>query len=1312
VSRKIKRTVASTLALAMMAGNVSSMPAVQFSTVVQVNAAAGATVSVKMADAGQSTTVKPGDEFTVLCDVTDNADGFSALVAWLSYNQDAFEMTSWNYASDNKRDPVRKNMADPTDPDNTSKYENPDKSIGTIVQLYDSTENLTGDTQLSKITFKVKSGAAAGSYKFSLGGDPVPQNGLMTACQNRNVPDGSDTKVIELEPNYVPLSVTVDSDVKPSNPTTAPTTTPTTTPTNNAGQTGSLTGTVADATGSAGGTVSTTLTVSGASIAGFTADLDFDTSALTLSSASASGWDVKVNGKQIVGLADPYQDNTSAAVKLEFKAASSASGSYGVSVASLKGAPKSASSEITGTGTKGTITISGGSTTPTSAPTSSTPVGNGIQIVPMEAKVSKGGEEAEVVISAKNVGSGFSAVQFSYELPSGFVVTDGTSEKGKWTLGQSEKAAQFLEKNGNNIASDCELGELYVKVPEGTAEGAYPIKLSNFKGSKYDESVKKQVSLTSDAFSTVVGYIIVGNASAPTTPTVKPTSAATPTKTPTNPPVDPTSSTPVGDGINVSFKDAKVKAGEEAEISVMVSNAAAGFSAVQFSYDMDASFKITDAISDLGKWTVGKEERAAQFLEKNGNNITKDGELGTIYVEVPAGTPDGKYPVKLTNFKGSKYDESVKKQVTLGSDAFGTTVGYIIVGDVADADPTSTPAPTSTPTPTKTPTNPPVDPTSSTPVGNGIGVAFKDTKVNAGEEAEIDVVITNASAGFSAVQFGYDMDASFKITDAISDLGKWTVGKEERAAQFLEKNGNNITKDGVLGTIYVEVPAGTPDGKYPVKLTNFKGSKYDESVKKQVTLGSDAFSTTVGYIIVGDATDVDPTSTPAPTTPPTAASTAPTPTKTPAASPTPDQNPQKLPEGATVSVKMADTSIKNVKPGDEFTVICDVTNNADGFSALVAWLSYNQDTFEMTAWNYASDNKRDPVRKNMADPTDPDNTSKYENPDKSIGTIVQLYDSTENLTGDVQLSKITFKVKSGAKDGVYSFSLGGDPELQNGLKTADQNRNVKDGDTTKVIELAPKYVPLEVTVGEGSSSVDPTTPPTSATSTPAPTTPPTDATTTPQPGSGIQVSFKDVQVNAGDEAEIDIVISNAADGFSAVQFGYDMDASFKITDAISDLGKWTVGKEERAVQFLEKNGNNITKDGVLGTIYVDIPEGTPDGKYAVTLSGFKGSRYDESAKKQVTLGSDAFSTVVGYITVGKGDTTVDPTTPPTTPTTKPDTGNYDVNGDGSVNTSDIVALKEFLLLVTDKAPKNGDVNGDGKINSNDMINLVKYLLSK
>ena len=135
MSRKFRRTVASTLALAMMAGTVGVMPELQFSSVVQA-ADAGATVSVNLTDSSK-TTFKPGDTFSVTCDVTDNADGFSALNAYVTYNKKALSLEKWEYATTDEDDQIHQNINDPTK--SNTKYQNPDANLSTLVHYLQST---------------------------------------------------------------------------------------------------------------------------------------------------------------------------------------------------------------------------------------------------------------------------------------------------------------------------------------------------------------------------------------------------------------------------------------------------------------------------------------------------------------------------------------------------------------------------------------------------------------------------------------------------------------------------------------------------------------------------------------------------------------------------------------------------------------------------------------------------------------------------------------------------------------------------------------------------------------------------------------------------------------------------------------------------------------------------------------------------------------------------------------------------------------------------------------------------------------------
>ncbi len=77
--------------------------------------------------------------------------------------------------------------------------------------------------------------------------------------------------------------------------------------------------------------------------------------------------------------------------------------------------------------------------------------------------------------------------------------------------------------------------------------------------------------------------------------------------------------------------------------------------------------------------------------------------------------------------------------------------------------------------------------------------------------------------------------------------------------------------------------------------------------------------------------------------------------------------------------------------------------------------------------------------------------------------------------------------------------------------------------------------------------------------------------------------------------------------------------------------------------------------------------------------------------------------------------TVPPTIPPTVPPTSTPVLYGDLDGNGKINSSDLLLLKKYVLEViadfsyTD-GKKAADVNGDGKINSQDLLLLKQYIL--
>ena len=633
MSRKIRKVVASTLALAMMTGPAGSFPAIQVTQTIAsaaeqavstTNAAGG--IAGPTVDAGVYS-VKAGETFSIKLKVTNNGEGFNALNSWLDVDTNVFEI-------------VKTEAGDTDDPENgdslaysnvslnTFQKDGAAAGVKTILALYSDTNNLTGDAVIATITLKAKDGVKDGNY--SLAFDAKGDDGAMG---NRIVTKNGERQPIVLNPTYRGAAVTVgnpsDQPQTPATQTPATQTPATQTPASQPpASSGNLTGSISNATASAGGTFSTTLSISGIDFAGFAAELNFDSSALELTKASADGFDIEIKDKSIVGLANPYKDLSSASVKLEFKASSSANGNYDVSVSSLEAASKSTEKEYKGSASKGTVTVSGGSQTPTSAPTSSNPASGAIEIE-IGTVEGKPGEKVKVPVYAKNVGEGFSALQFDYDITGGLMV--GRGVKGdfgcSWTVGAQEKSAQFLEADGMNITQDGMIGKLEIEIP-ADAVSTYEIKISNFEGSRVDSSTGKQVKLENSQFKAAAGKITVYGGTDDPVPTV----ASSPTVKPTS------TSQSSADAVQIEIGTVEGTPGEKVKVPVYAKNVGDGFSALQFDYDITGGLKIGRGIKgDFGcSWTIGSETKSAQFLEADGMNIEKDGMIGKLEIELPA----------------------------------------------------------------------------------------------------------------------------------------------------------------------------------------------------------------------------------------------------------------------------------------------------------------------------------------------------------------------------------------------------------------------------------------------------------------------------------------------------------------------------------------------------------------------------------------------------------------------------------------------------------------------------------------------------
>jgi hypothetical protein len=155
----------------------------------------------------------------------------------------------------------------------------------------------------------------------------------------------------------------------------------------------------------------------------------------------------------------------------------------------------------------------------------------------------------------------------------------------------------------------------------------------------------------------------------------------------------------VGDEIIIEIGEVTGEAGTKVKLPVYAKNVGVGFSALQFDYEMDSSFRITRGLKgDFAcSWTIGKSERTVQFLEGDGMNIS-EGKIGRLEIDIPAGTPDGVYEVSCSHFEGSKVGES-GAQERLKDDDFTGVSGKIIIGsgESGNNDPEPSPSPEASP---------------------------------------------------------------------------------------------------------------------------------------------------------------------------------------------------------------------------------------------------------------------------------------------------------------------------------------------------------------------------------------------------------------------------------------------------------------------------------------------------------------------------------------------------------------------------------------------------------------------------------------
>ncbi len=171
------------------------------------------------------------------------------------------------------------------------------------------------------------------------------------------------------------------------------------------------------------------------------------------------------------------------------------------------------------------------------------------------------------------------------------------------------------------------------------------------------------------------------------------------------------------------------------------------------------------------------------------------------------------------------------------------------------------------------------------------------------------------------------------------------------------------------------------------------------------------------------------------------------------------------------------------------------------------------------------------------------------------------------------------------------------------------------------------------------------------------------------------------KARAGSNVTVDISLKdNPGVGAITLAIDYDTDKLELVSFEDGGLTGWLV--EKKAVWT--SSSADSSHNGVILSLTFKVKEGVEDGTIPVTVSYSSG---DICNNEEKTL----------YPSVVAGGVTVFSVLP------------GDINGDGLVNSLDLIRLKKYIADDATVIVGNGDINGDGKINSLDLIRLKKYI---